>query len=289
MKRLINGLLTLFIAFMFCGCNSSAETFHLEANGRGRIESLKDLSNSWPMLQMTFMSQMQQLENEDPAPSFLLDLFAQSSFDTTVSFVEVFSALGVASGEEPIDAMGFIDKFSGDPETEGASAEVNNTLLGLLVSTDLRFQGDSESSTYSMTSIQYFSDLEELAALEQDLNNISEMELDTSIEDVAMMTDVVSGVLGGSPIYRLEGDILYVSRPPQAELDAGMGPDAVMAMQAMSGATQDYSLNLQLPGRIKSVSRDAEINKRAGTVEVTIPAAEVENGFAFEVIFKARR
>ncbi|MEM7571952.1 MAG: hypothetical protein AAF433_03580 [Bacteroidota bacterium] len=287
--RLINGLLTLALAISLFSCGSSGEEFFLNPDGSGRVVANTDLSSMWGLMQMGLQAELGKDEDRDPAAQQMLEMLTAENFDTTFSFVDFMSNIAEAQGGAPVGIGDLLQQLESNPDMTEEQRESLIPLANVLATTEMRLFGEKASNNYGLASTQFFTNLEEMVPLAEGFGGLGAMAGETGDPEAEMGLNMMGNMMGESTTYRLEGNMLYVSRPPAPETDEDMDPQMAMAMQMFGGDSEDFVLTLHLPGKIKKVSREAEIDKKAGLVTVTIPAAEVENGFDFNVKFKPRR
>ena len=287
--RLINGLLTLALAVSLFSCGSSGEEFFLNANGSGRVVANTDLSSMWGLMQMGLQAELGKDEERDPTEQQMLELLTADNFDTTFTFVDFMSNIAEAQGGAPVGIGDLLQELESNPDMTDEQRDMLLPLANVMATTEMRLYGEQANNNYGLASTQFFTSLNELVPLGEGLGGLGAFAGQSGDPEAEMGMNMISSMMGESTTYRLEGNMLYVSRPAAAEMDADMDPQMAMAMQMFGGGSEDYTLTLHLPGKIKKVSREAEIDKRAGLVTVTIPAAEVENGFDFNIKFKPRR
>ncbi|MEM8583781.1 MAG: hypothetical protein AAGF87_05900 [Bacteroidota bacterium] len=288
--KFINLLLTLSLAYLLFSCGASGEDFTLERDGRGSVVSKTDMSEMWGFMQMGLQQELNNGEAREPGEQQFLELLASPNFDTTFSLVEFASSMAEAQGGGPVGIGDLIAEFENNSDMSDEQKEEMRPAVEMLASSEIRMFGDESTGEYTMASIQYFDDPEAVGSLMSAMSNLMGQVPDLSADDPEAEEGLamLSAMGGQSTQYRVDGNTLYVSRvaAEEAEFD---DPQVAMMMSMFGGTQDDYVINLQLPGRIKKVSREAEIDKKAGKVTVVIPASELESGFDFSVDFKPKR
>ncbi|MEO0787895.1 MAG: hypothetical protein AAFY36_04480 [Bacteroidota bacterium] len=287
--KFINLLLTISLGYLLFSCGAAGEDFILESDGTGQVVGKTDMSEMWGFMQMGLQQELNNGSDREAGEQQFLELLASPNFDTTFSLVEFASSMAEAQGGGPVGIGDIIAEFESNSELTDEQKEAMRPAVEMMASSDIRMFGDASTGEYSFSSIQYFDDpskVGSLMAAMSDLMGAIPEEADS--EEASQAMGMLSAVGGSSTQYRLDGNTLYVSREPAMEAEVE-NPELQMMLSMFSGATDDYVINLQLPGRIKKVSREAEIDKKAGTVQVVIPAEELDSGFEFNVKFKPSR
>ncbi|MEM6877255.1 MAG: hypothetical protein AAF544_01750 [Bacteroidota bacterium] len=287
--KFINLLLTISLGYLLFSCGAAGEDFILESDGTGQVVGKTDMSEMWGFMQMGLQQELNNGSDREAGEQQFLEMLASPNFDTTFSLVEFASSMAEAQGGGPVGIGDIIAEFESNSELTDEQKEAMRPAVEMMASSDIRMFGDASTGEYSFSSIQYFDDPSKVGSLMAAMSDLmGALPEEADSEEASQAMGMLSAVGGSSTQYRLDGNTLYVSREPAMEAEIE-NPELQMMLSMFSGATDDYVINLQLPGRIKKVSREAEIDKKAGTVQVVIPAGELESGFEFNVKFKARR
>ncbi|MEL6391137.1 MAG: hypothetical protein AAFR97_00200 [Bacteroidota bacterium] len=287
--KFINLLLTISLGYLLFSCGAAGENFILESDGTGQVVGKTDMSEMWGFMQMGLQQELNNGSDREAGEQQFLEMLASPNFDTTFSLVEFASSMAEAQGGGPVGIGDIIAEFESNSELTDEQKEAMRPAVEMMASSDIRMFGDASTGEYSFSSIQYFDDPSKVGSLMAAMSDLmGALPEEADSEEASQAMGMLSAVGGSSTQYRLDGNTLYVSREPAMEAEVE-NPELQMMLSMFSGATDDYVINLQLPGRIKKVSREAEIDKKAGTVQVVIPAEELESGFEFNVKFKPSR
>ncbi|MEM6395368.1 MAG: hypothetical protein AAF741_03405 [Bacteroidota bacterium] len=289
--KFINILLTLSLGYLLFSCGVTGEEFTLEKDGSGTVTNTMDMSSMWGFMQMGLQQELNNGEEREPGEQQFLELLTAENFDTTFSLVDFASNMAESQGSGPVGIGDLISEFENNSEMSEEQKEAMRPAVEMLATSDIRMYGNSSTGQYAMSTIQYFDEPSDVSSLMDVMSTMmDEMpnEAATDDPDAQQGLAMLSAMNGMTTQYRLDGNTLYVSR--QAEEEAEIeDPQMAMMMSMMGGSDDDYVINLQLPGKIKKVSREAEIDKKAGMVKVVIPANELKSGFDFSVDFKPKR
>lgn len=287
--KFINLLLTISLGYLLFSCGAAGENFILESDGTGQVVGKTDMSEMWGFMQMGLQQELNNGSDREAGEQQFLEMLASPNFDTTFSLVEFASSMAEAQGGGPVGIGDIIAEFESNSELTDEQKEAMRPAVEMMASSDIRMFGDASTGEYSFSSIQYFDDPSKVGSLMAAMSDLmGALPEEADSEEASQAMGMLSAVGGSSTQYRLDGNTLYVSREPAMEAEVE-NPELQMMLSMFSGATDDYVINLQLPGRIKKVSREAEIDKKAGTVQVVIPAEELDSGFEFNVKFKPSR
>lgn len=298
--RTIKFIIIAVLGFGLMSCTGSNDELWFNADGSGTYQSTSDMSQMLPFLMMGLESGG---EGEEKAEMEMIKaLFSGEKVDT---IFPMSTLLDFAAKEEGKS----VDELFGELEQEMLSTgEVPDSIrtsftnvFDFIRALKFRIHLDKKEMEFNVGTIYDFSEFGQMKLLANDFVRLGrfaeEQEAEKEGKDFSPMNafDMVQSSISNMPDYVFDGNYFrYSFKGMDMSSLLEDGPDGISSMMSQFMGSEDYTLTIHLPGKIKKIkaSNDSveKIDKK--TIRIKTPLKELYNAdyaFDLEVKFKSKK
>ncbi len=298
--KTIKFIIIAVLGFGLFSCTGSNDELWFNPDGSGTYQSTTDMSQMLPFLAMAMESEK---EGEgDGELEIIKALFSGEKIDT---IFPMKSLLDLAAKEEEKS----VDELFQELEQEMLSTgEVPdsirssfNNFFDFFKALKFRIQMDKKEMVFNIGTIYEFSEFGQMKILANDFVRLSryvgEQEAEEEGRDFSPMSafNMIQSSINNMPDYVIDGNYFrYKFNGMDMSSLMEDGPDGIGAMMSQFMGSEDYTLTIHLPGKIKKIKANNDSVEKVDkkTIVIKTPLKEMYNAdynFDLEVKFKSKK